>query len=63
MRLTPEQKTEILRLYESDGLSKRALAKMYGVSRGTIYFIINPEAAELNRRRNYLRNKKARSER
>lgn len=57
MKLTDEDRAEIYRLYTSGEMHNvYALAKKYGVSRGTIYFIINPEAAEKNRVRTEARN-------
>lgn len=40
-KLTDDQRQEILRRHNEDGLSQRALAKMFGVDRKTIWNIIN----------------------
>lgn len=49
IKLTPEQKEEI---YQNKlGLSQRALAKEYGVSRRTIQFILDPEKLKENIKR------------
>lgn len=66
VKLTPEQKEEIRRLYFQHGekvlsgvagesYSQRALAKMFNVSRRTIVWILHPDRLE--------RNKKQRQER
>lgn len=49
IKLTPEQKEEIFQ--NKDGLSQRALAKAYGVSRRTIQFILHPKKLEENKKR------------
>ena len=49
IKLTPEQKEEI---YQNPlGLSQRALAKEYGVSRRTIQFILDPNKLKENLKR------------
>lgn len=53
VKLTEKDKQEILR--NPEGLSQRKLALMYGVSRRTIQFILDPAKLE--------RNKQARKER
>lgn len=42
-KLSEEQKAEIYMLREVDGLSTYRLAEMFGVSRRTVDFIINPD--------------------
>lgn len=58
MKLTPEQKEEIKRRYETENIGMRPLAKEYGVTRGLIRYIVYPEKLEKNRERQ----KKARAE-
>lgn len=48
IKLTPEVKFEIKKLYESGDYSQRDLAKMFNVSRRSIQFIIYPEKLEKN---------------
>lgn len=45
-RLTEEQKEDIRALREVDGLSTYRLAEMFGVSRRTIDFVLNPDRLE-----------------
>ena len=45
-RLTEEQKEDIRELREIDGLSTYRLAAMFGVSRRTIDFVLNPDRLE-----------------
>ena len=45
-KLTDEQKAEIYMLREVDGLSTYRLAEMFGVSRRTIDFVLNPDRLE-----------------
>ena len=49
VKLTPEQRQEIY--LNVSNHSQRALAKMYGVSRRTIQFILDPEKLKGNRER------------
>ena len=42
-KLTEEQKSEILRIYESGVCGMRPLAKQFGVSRTTIQIIVRPD--------------------
>jgi transposase len=46
IKLTDEDKEKI----KTMGLSQRALAKMFGVSRRTIQFILHPEKLEQNKK-------------
>jgi predicted DNA-binding protein (UPF0251 family) len=48
IKLTPDDKKEILRLREIEGLSQRKLAAMFGVSRRLITFILDPAKHERN---------------
>jgi hypothetical protein len=48
-KLTDKQRAEIRE--NVDGLSQRALAERYGVSRRTIQFILDPEKLEENKKR------------
>jgi len=50
IKLTGEQREKIKEKY-AVGISQRRLAKMYGVSRRLISFIINPSALEENLKR------------
>lgn len=51
VKLTPEDKEEIRRRYlQVGGISQRALAEEYGVSRRLIVFIIYPERQKENYR-------------
>ena len=43
IKLTPEQKEQIKKEYETSLISQRALAKKYKVNRKTIYNILHPE--------------------
>lgn len=45
-KLSDEQKAEIYMLREVDGLSTYRLAEMFGVSRRTIDFVLNPDRLE-----------------
>lgn len=45
-KLTEDDKFEIVRLRKEHNLSQRTLARMFGVSRGLIIFIIDPEKHE-----------------
>jgi transposase len=45
-KLTPEQKEEVIRLCDTEGLSQRQLAKRFGVSRRLITFILDPTKKE-----------------
>lgn len=49
VKLTIEQRQEIFK--NEDGLSQRALARKYGVSRKTISFILHPEQKRENKER------------
>ena len=49
-----------IRGMHSKGISIRALASMYGVSRGTIRFVLHPVLEEENRQRNKLRQRELR---
>lgn len=51
VKLTPEQKAEIKRRYETENIGMRPLAKEYGVSRRLISYIVYPEKLEKNRER------------
>ena len=50
VKLTPEQKDEIREQFAL-GFSQRKLAKIYGVDRRLISFIVNPESHEENLKR------------
>lgn len=45
-KLTEDDKFEIVRLRKENNLSQRTLARMFGVSRRLIIFIIDPEKHE-----------------
>lgn len=49
VKLTPEDKKDIFE--NALGLSQRELAKMYGVSRRTIQFILDPQKLVENKKR------------
>ena len=49
-KLTDEQKEEIKRIYAEGKCGTRPLAKQFGVSRGLIQIIVNPNIAERKRR-------------
>ncbi len=49
--LSPEDKETIRRQRVELGLSQRSLAKMWGVSRRTIQFILDPKKLENNKER------------
>jgi len=51
VRLTRDDKAEICSLRNSENLSQRELARMFGVSRRTIQFILNPGTLEENKQR------------
>ncbi len=46
VKLTEEQKKEIVFLYNSGSISQRKLAKLFDVSRRLIFFILNPDKYE-----------------
>lgn len=46
IKLNDVQKQEIIDLYRTTITSQRKLAKLYGVSRRLIYFILNPDKLE-----------------
>lgn len=50
-KLSEEDKTDIKRLYERGEYSQRGLARLYGVSRRLIQFIIDPIKHEENLQR------------
>ena len=50
-KLTDEQKEEIKRIYKSGICGQRPLAKQFGVSRGLIQIIVNPNIAERKKQR------------
>lgn len=49
IKLSPEQKIEIKRLYETGSYSQRELAKKFDVSRRTVVYCIYPEKYKKNR--------------
>lgn len=51
VKLNDEEKKEIKKLYDTGMFSQRKLAKMYGVSRRSIQFIIDPEKLKENRKK------------
>lgn len=48
-KLSPQQRADIYVRYHRGDHNVYTIAKEYGVSRGTIYFIIDPVKAEKNR--------------
>ena len=48
VKLTLEEKDDIRKSYNQGGYSQRQLARLYGVSRRTIQFIVNPTSLEEN---------------
>lgn len=48
VKLTPAQKEEVVELWE-DGMSIRAIARNFSVSRRLIGFIVHPESYEANK--------------
>lgn len=48
IKLTDEQREEIVQLYEAGGTSQRKLAAQFGVSRRLITFILDPEKKAKN---------------
>lgn len=51
-KLLPCQKERIFQMYHKEGgFSQRGLAKMFGVSRRTIQFILDPEKLTENKKR------------
>lgn len=57
--LTPDQRMEILVLHRAKK-SIRWLATHYDVARSTIHYIVDPKAAEKNRKKMKLRQRKLR---
>ena len=51
VKLTPEDKLEIQKVYKEGLFSQRELAKMYKVSRRSIQFAIDPKKLEENKKR------------
>lgn len=49
IKLSPEQRIEIKRLYETGLYSQRGLAKKFNVSRSTVVFCIYPERYKKSR--------------
>lgn len=49
VKLSPTQKLEIKKKYETGHYSQRELARMYNVSRGTVVYCIYPEKYEISR--------------
>ena len=58
IKLSKEQKKEVLKIRNATGLSQRKLADLFGVSRRTIQFILNPEDYERNKKMSAERNHK-----
>lgn len=50
IKLSKEQKEEVLKIRNATGLSQRKLADLFGVSRRTIQFILNKEDYERNKK-------------
>ena len=48
IRLTDEDKKDIAEAYSSGGTSYNKLAKEYGVSKRTIYWVVNPDKQKEN---------------
>ena len=46
VKLTEEQREEIIAIYKTGSSSQRKLAKLFGVSRRLIFFIVNPDKYE-----------------
>lgn len=59
--LTAEQRVSIRKQHKR-GVSVRGLSIIYGVSRGTIRFVLNPHLEQENRERSKLRQRELRSE-
>ena len=55
IKLLREQKSEICLLRHCENLSQRKLARMFGVSRRTIQFVLDPEKLEANKKARELR--------
>ena len=51
VKLTDEQKREIVELYAEGTIGCLAIAKRYGVSKRLIQFILHPDRMEANRQR------------
>lgn len=51
VKLTQEDKAGIIHLKDTENLSQRKLARMFGVSRRTIQFVLYPEKLEENKKR------------
>tara|TARA_Y100000310_G_scaffold307018_1_gene348712 strand:- start:20769 stop:21083 length:315 start_codon:yes stop_codon:yes gene_type:complete len=51
IKLTDEQREDIKKIRATTTLSQRKIAEMYGVSRRTIQFIINPQSLIENKKR------------
>lgn len=50
-KLTEEQKQEIRRIREADGMSQAALAQMFGVSKRLVQLILDPEKEKIAKQR------------
>lgn len=48
-RLTDEQREEIIRRYNTENVSLRQLGREYNVDKGTIRYLVNPEALQYYR--------------
>jgi transposase len=51
VKLSPQDRVEIFDLYAAGISSQRELARVYGVSRRLIQFIVDPAKAEANKQR------------
>lgn len=62
VKLSDSQRASIRELHKKKGVSVVGLSNIFGVSRATIRFVLNPHLEEQNRERNKLRMRKVRKE-
>lgn len=60
--LTDGQRETIRKMHKKQGVTVSGLATLFGVSRATIRFVLNPKLEAENRERNKLRMRKSRSD-
>ena len=51
IKLTEEDKIEIVKIREEDGISYAKIAAMFNVSKRSIYFVVNPDKLTENKQK------------
>jgi transposase len=49
IKLNDKQREEIVEIYSSGSMSYNEIAKLYGVSKRLVYFVVNPDKLEENK--------------